>query len=85
MISLRAWQAPKGKKKQIEGAREARGAREEEGRERLPRSLLPRARSRTQTPFPFPFERLPRRLLLCHRFYTFFLELLFFWQIFKTY
>ena len=38
---------PKGKKKQIEGAKEARGAREEGGRERVPRSLLPRARSRT--------------------------------------
>ena len=48
-----------------------------EGGNAFPASLLPRARSLTQTPFPFFFERLPRRLL-CHRFYTFFPELLFF-------
>ena len=67
---------PKGKEKGVMGTKEARGCARKEGGERVLRSLLPRARSRAQTSFPFPFERLPHRQF-CHRFYTFFLELLF--------
>ena len=52
------------KRKEIPGAREARKARDGQGRKRVPApsSLLPRTRSRVQIPFPVPFERLPRSL-----------------------
>ena len=61
----------KGKGKGVLGARETRGAREEEGKETgvyfLPSLLAhpgPRVSLAPKTPFPFPFKRLPRRLVV---------------------